>query len=90
MKKQIIRISILQSTKICAVLYALFGCLYTLISIPMFVFGNSTLKIMALFYFFGPIWMGLIGSVFFIIAAAIYNWLASYFGGFEFEVRDVL
>jgi hypothetical protein len=89
MKKQVIRISILQSAKICTVMYALVGLLYTLIGIPMMIFGSSTLKVMGVIYLFGPLWMGIIGSIFFVISAAVYNWLASMLGGFEFEVKEV-
>lgn len=40
MKKQIIHISILQSSKIMTAMYALFGFIYTLIAIPMIIFGQ--------------------------------------------------
>ena len=74
MKKQIASISILQSSKICTAIYFLFGCIYTLIGIPMFLFG--------------PIFMSVLGFIFFVIFAAVYNALAEWLGGFEFEVKD--
>ena len=89
MKKQIIRISILQSSKILTVVYALFGCIYSLIGIPMIIFGGSQLQIIGIVYLFGPLWMGLLGFVFFVIFSAVYNLLASILGGFEFEVKDI-
>ncbi len=93
MKKQIIRISILQSSKIVTLLYALLGFLYTLIGIPLIIVGvmkaNMGLEVMGGFYLFGPIFMGALGFIFFVIAAALYNLLATFTGGFEFEVRDV-
>jgi hypothetical protein len=36
-----------------------------------------------------PVFMGILGFVFFVIFAAIYNFLAKRLGGFEVEVRDV-
>ena len=89
MKKQIVRISILQSSKVVTLLYTLFGFIYTLIGIPMIVFGNSQIQIMGIIYLFGPVFMGILGFIFFAIAAAIYNLTASMVGGFEFEVRDI-
>jgi hypothetical protein len=89
MKKQITRISILQSSKIATAIYVLFGLLYTLIGIPMIVFGGSQLRIIGIVYLFGPLWMGVVGFIFFVIGAALYNLLASFLGGIEFEVKDV-
>lgn len=89
MKKQIIHISILQSSKIMVVLYVLMGCLYTIIGIPMIIFGNDKIRILGLFYLLGPIWLGLLGFIFFVVFSAIYNGLARIFGGFEVEVKDI-
>ena len=89
MKKQIVRISVIQSSKIVTLLYMLFGCLYSLIGIPMIIFGSSQIQIMGIVYLFGPVFMGILGFIFFVIGAAIYNLLAGLVGGFEFEVRDV-
>ena len=86
MKKQVSRISVLQSAKVLTVLYAIFGLIYTLISIPMMIFGHAGLKMVGIFYFFGPIWMGVIGFIGFVIFAGLYNWLADRLGGVEFEV----
>jgi len=41
MKEQITRISILQSSKIATALYVLLGFIYTLIGIPMLIFGGT-------------------------------------------------
>ena len=89
MKKQIVRISVIQSSKIMTLLYTLFGFIYTLIGIPMIIFGSSQMKILGIVYLFGPVFMGVLGFIFFAIAGAIYNLAASVVGGFEFEVRDV-
>src|SRR5581483_2358760 len=88
MKKQIIRISILQSSKIMTALYALMGFLYTLIAIPMIIFGSPPMRVIGLIYLFMPILMGVFGFVFFVIFAAIYNLLAGWLGGIEVEVKN--
>ena len=91
MKKQIIRISILQSSKIVTALYALIGLIYTLIGILMLAFGGEepVMKVIAIIYILAPLWMAILGFIFFAIFAAIYNLLAKRLGGIEFEVTDV-
>ena len=89
MKKQIVSISILQSSKIITALYFLMGFLYTLVGIPMIIFGPHLIKIMGLIYLFGPIFAAVFGFIFFVIFAAIYNLLAMWLGGVEVEVKDV-
>lgn len=89
MKKQLTRISILQSSKIMTALYALMGFIYTLIGIPMIMFGNQQLQIMGIAYLLMPIIMGVFGFIFFVIFAAIYNLLAKQLGGFEIEVENI-
>jgi hypothetical protein len=89
MKKQIIRISILQSSKIFTALYFLMGFLYTLVGIPMIIFGSGPLKIMGIIYFFGPVIFAILGFVFFVLFAALYNLLAQWLGGVEVEVKNL-
>jgi hypothetical protein len=89
MKKQLIRISILQSSKIMTALYVLMGFIYTLVGIPMIIFGNNELRIIGIIYLLGPIFAGIFGFIFFVIFAAIYNFLAKLLGGFEIEIKNV-
>jgi hypothetical protein len=89
MTKQIIRISILQSSKIMTALYVLMGFLYTLIGIPMVLFGSNKFRIIGIIYLFGPIFAGIFGFIFFAIFAAIYNLLAQWLGGIEVEVKNM-
>jgi hypothetical protein len=84
-----VRISILQSSKIMTAMYVLMGFIYTLIGLPMIVFGNPGLRIMGIVYLFMPVIMGIFGFVFFVIFAAIYNFLARQLGGIEVEVKDI-
>jgi hypothetical protein len=88
MKKQLVRISILQSSKITTALYVLMGLIYTVIGIPMIIFGGEKLRIMGIVYLLMPFIMGIFGFVFFVIFAAVYNGLAKWLGGFEVEVKD--
>ncbi len=89
MKKQLIRISILQSSKIMTALYVLLGFIYTLIGIPMVIFGGAELRIIGIIYVLMPAILGVVGFVFFVIFAALYNLLAKWLGGIEFEVKDI-
>ena len=72
-----------------AALYFVIGFIYTLIGIPMIIFGGKQLQVMGIIYLFMPILMALFGFVFFVIAAAIYNLVSRWLGGFEIEVTDV-
>jgi hypothetical protein len=89
MKKQLSRISILQSSKIATALYVLMGFIYTAIGVPMLVFGGEKLRVVAIIYTLMPVVMGIFGFIFFVIFAALYNLLAKWLGGMEFEVKDV-
>ena len=89
MKKQIIRISVLQSSKIATALYVLMGFIYTLVGIPMVIFGGPKFRVIGIVYLFAPVLAGILGFVFFVIFAWIYNFLAKRLGGVEFEVKDV-
>jgi hypothetical protein len=89
MRKQLVRISVLQSSKIMTALYVLMGFLYTLAGIPMMIFGGKQIRILGVIYLFGPIFAGIFGFIFFVIFAAIYNLLAKWLGGFEVEVKNI-
>lgn len=89
MKKQLIRISVLQSSKIMTALYVLMGFIYTLIGIPMIIFGGNQLRMVGTFYLLMPVITGIFGFIFFVIFAAIYNLLAKWLGGFEVEIKNI-
>ena len=89
MKKQIVRISILQSSKVVTALYFILGFLYLLIGIPMIILGNDQIRIMGIVYCFMPFLMAIFGFIFFVISAALYNVVAKWVGGMEFETIDV-
>jgi hypothetical protein len=89
MKKQITRISILQSSKILVALYVLFGFVYTLVGIPLIIFGGKEMMIMGVIYAAMPVLMGIFGFIFFALFAAVYNLLAKWLGGVEVVVSDI-
>ncbi|MBI3852273.1 MAG: hypothetical protein HY298_18620 [Verrucomicrobia bacterium] len=89
MKKQLIRISILQSSKIVTVLCFLMGLIYTLIGIPLIVFGSQQFRIMGIIYALMPLVTAVFGGLFFVIFAALYNFLARWLGGIEVEIKDL-
>ena len=89
MKKQLTEISIIQSSKIVTALYFLMGFIYSFIGLPMMVFGHDHIKIIGLIYFVMPVIMAVFGFIFFVIFTVIYNCLAKWLGGIEFEVEDV-
>lgn len=91
MKQQISRISVLQTSKVVAILYAVLG----FITVP---FGcillalrseDTTNLIVGVIYLLGPIIYGVMGFIFAAIGIAVYNLVASRIGGIEFEIREV-
>ena len=88
MKKQLVRISVLQSSKIVTALYVIFGLLYSLIGILMLILAGQNLRTMGIFYIFMPIVMAILGFIFFIIFAALYNFLVKYLGGIEVQIKN--
>ncbi len=89
MKKQVVRISVLQSSKIVTALYVIFGFIYSLIGILVLIFGGQNLRTMGIFYILMPIIMAILGFIFFIIFAAIYNFLVKYLGGIEVQIKNI-
>ena len=89
MKMQVTRISILQSSKILTAFYFLFGFLYTLIAIPIIIFGDPKMRVIGIIYLFMPVVMAVFGFIFFVVSAVVYNLLASWLGGIEFETKTI-
>ncbi len=89
MKKQLVRISVLQSSKIVTALYVIFGFFYSLIGILVLIFGGQNLRTMGIFYILMPIIMAILGFIFFIIFAALYNFLVKYLGGIEVQIKNI-
>jgi hypothetical protein len=89
MKKQITRISVIQSSKIVTAIYFLFSFLYTLVGIPLLIFGGDHMRVMAIIYIAMPIFMAILGFLFFALFCLVYNLIAKWLGGFEFEVTEM-
>ncbi len=88
MKKQVTRVSIKQSSKVAAILYFIFGFIYTLIGIPVLFIGGEEAIIMGVIYLCMPVIMGIFGFIGFAFFAFIYNKIAAKVGGFEFETSQ--
>jgi len=91
MKKQITRISPVQTSKVVAFLYASFAVITVPVGIVFLLIGGRdghnralglTLILVPFFYAAAGFVLGLIGT-------AIYNFIAKRFGGFEFTVTEV-
>lgn len=88
MKKQITRISILQSSKIVTILFMLVGIVYGLLGAAMIVGGKGLLNTIGWAYVLMPIVMPVIGFLAFVVLSAVYNLLIRWVGGIEVEVED--
>ena len=94
MKKRLTRIAPLKAGIVLGILYGLFS----LIIVPFFVLimlasaktGNPTPAFMSLgFAVVLPVMYAFLGFIGGVIMAALYNLIASWTGGLEFEVKDV-
>lgn len=90
MKKQIVRVSVLQSAKVAAALYLVISipmCLLMLIPAMMgkgFGGGVSVVTLIVM-----PVMYTVFGFIFTLIGAWIYNLVAAQVGGFEFTTVEV-
>jgi hypothetical protein len=90
MKKQIVRISVLQSAKVAAALYLVISIPMGMLMLTPALMGQSqgpgfsviTLLVM-------PVMYTVFGFIFTMIAAGVYNLVARHLGGFEFTTVEV-
>ena len=89
MKTQITRISFYQNAKILAILYIPVGLVYALIGAAFLLMDEDYLRFTGYVFLSMPLWLSLavVGTHY--AVAAVYNYLASKFGGFEFEFTEV-
>lgn len=87
MKKQIVRISVLQSAKVVAALYLVTAIPATVLAWLWASMMNQAFGL-GLFVMF-PLAYGLCAFVFSAIGAWIYNLIASQLGGFEYTTEEV-
>jgi len=88
MKKQIVNVSILQNAKVMAALYFVISIPMALIMmIPMMAQEGGGFSLMMLVLM--PVLYTLIGFVFSLVGAWVYNLIAARVGGFEFTTAEV-
>ena len=89
MKTQITRISFYQNAKILAILYIPVGLVYALIGAAFLLMDVEYLKLTGYVFLSMPLWLSLavVGAHY--AVAAVYNYLASKVGGFEFEFTEI-
>jgi len=88
MKKQIVNVSILQNAKVMAALYFVLSIPFALIMmLPVMTQGGTGMSIFMLVLL--PLLYTLLGFVFTLIGAWVYNLIAARVGGFEFTTTEV-
>tara|TARA_B100001250_G_scaffold400912_1_gene412110 strand:+ start:420 stop:695 length:276 start_codon:yes stop_codon:yes gene_type:complete len=89
LKTQITRISFYQNAKILAILYLPVGLVYALIGVAFLLMNLEYLKFTGYVFLSMPLWLSLavVGTHY--AVAAVYNYLASKVGGFEFEFTEI-
>ena len=89
MKTQITRISFYQNAKILAILYMPVGLIYAVIGAAFLLMDIDYLMLTGYVFLSMPLWLSLavVGTHY--AVAAVYNYLASRFGGFEFEFTEI-
>lgn len=88
MKKQITRVSVLQTSKVVTILYALMSLLYSVIGLFMVLFGSGEIRVMGFIYLFMPVLMAVLGFIMMLLCCWLYNVVAKWVGGVEFTVAD--
>jgi len=88
MKKQITHISVLQTSKVVALLYGLISLIYSIIGIFMVILGSGQVRIMGIIYIALPVIMLILGFFTMLLCCWIYNIVAKWVGGIEFTIED--
>ena len=89
MRTQITRISYYQNARILAILYLPIALIYALIGVAFLLTDLEYLKYTGYVFLSMPLWLSLavVGAHY--AVAAVYNYLASKVGGFEFDFTEV-
>ena len=88
MKKQITRISVLQTSKVVALFYALISLIYTIIGIFMIALASGPMKFIGMIYVVMPIFMLTVGFLMMLLCCWLYNIVAKWVGGVEVTVEE--
>lgn len=88
MKKQIVHISVHQSSKVIASILTL---LVLLMAIPMAIYSflEGDMREALLFLIFTPIFYGIIFYISHALGFLIYNFIVKHLGGVEFDVKEM-
>jgi len=78
----------MQTSKVVAIIYPIFGLIHTMIGIWMLTSPKQPNWLGMLFLFI-PIMIGIFGFIFSVIGCWLYNLIASKVGGVEFILEDV-
>ncbi|PWF54962.1 hypothetical protein [Massilia glaciei] len=90
MKKQITRVSVLQTAKVCAALYFAMSLPFVAImAIPLMMGLGDAMKMSTYMLIAMPVLYAIFGFVFTMIGAWIYNLVAGAIGGIEFTTEEV-
>ena len=94
MKKQLTYVAPLKAGIVLAVLYFVGGLIGVVIALPFLLIARaaaeaSVATLSPAWLFVMPIGYGILGFIVGLIAAAIYNLVAKFTGGIEFELKDV-
>jgi hypothetical protein len=94
MKKQLTYVAPLKAGIVLAVLYFVGGLIGAVIALPFLLFARalaeaSVSAVSPAWLFLMPIGYGILGFIVGVIAAALYNLVAKFTGGIEFELKDV-
>jgi hypothetical protein len=93
MKIQIKNISIVQTSKVVAILYAVFGLIFVPIGCCVITIGLSTqesqLTVAGITYLFFPLIYLIFGFLAMAFLFWIYNLIAGRLGGIEFEMEEI-
>ena len=94
MKKQLTYVAPLKAGIVLAVLYFVGGIIGAVIALPVLLLARAAAEASVATFGVGwlfvmPIGYGILGFVVGIIAAALYNLVAKFTGGIEFELKDV-
>ncbi|MDN4058955.1 hypothetical protein QPK31_12060 [Massilia sp. YIM B02769] len=88
MKKQVVSVSILQNAKVMAALYLVLSIPFTLLMIIPALMGQGAGVSVAMLILM-PVLYTLMGFVFTLVGAWVYNVVAARVGGFEFTTVEV-
>ena len=88
MLKRIVRVSPVQAGKVIAVFYAVMSIPFVLIMVVISLVGKTPLGPSVLFMLLFPVLYLVFGFIFTVIAAWLYNVIAKWTGGIEFETEE--